>query len=63
MYKKSNNITVIPVTNKLVDIFWGRIGWKTHTRVRKGHNGGLSIISGADMPASVARESSTLIGW
>src|SRR5213595_2576809 len=23
MYKKSNNITVIPVTNKLVDIFWG----------------------------------------
>jgi len=58
-----NDLKIIAVTKTLADIFWGRMGWKIHTRARRGTNGGLLQVSGNKLPANLAIEATKSLGW
>lgn len=58
-----NNMKIIAISKTLVDVFWGRMGWKIHTRVRHSPQGGLFQVSGNKLPANLCAEVSKALGW
>lgn len=59
----NSNLKIIAVSKTLVDIFWGRMGWKIHTRARRDTKGGLMQVSGNKLPANLCAEASKTLGW